>query len=134
MTRIDWSPSVPKEVAAIVAPMLDRWRCALPTWCHDLRILFDTELEEPAETQPQMEYRFAEITIGPDWLTEDAVARENILLHEICHLLTAPLVDFVDDALEVEGDDALAAIVFRRAYEGTVQDLTRAFLDAVGPR
>ena len=132
MTRIDWSPSVPMEVAGALAPILERWLFVVPSWCHVLRVVWDSGLgEHPAEVAAQAEYRYAEVTFGPTWLNEDAGSREDQVVHELCHLLVVPISDFVDDAMEADaGGDAFKVEQWRRANESTVQDLTRAFLDA----
>lgn len=128
VTRVTFTPSVPREVQQAMRLSLHRWLWLVPSWCHELRVVWDTGLDCPAAMQAQDEYRYAEIIMGPTWLDEDDDERESVVRHELAHLLIAPMVAWVDYA--IADMDEHAQETWRRALEGTVSDLTQAFGDA----
>jgi hypothetical protein len=51
--------------------------------------------------------------VFPKWLTEKKASREQAVVHELVHLLLAPLTEFYDDVIEPAKDGAKLA-----EYEG----------------
>jgi hypothetical protein len=128
--RVLYQDGVPLEVAGILQPLFDKWLKLVPTWCHEIEVSWN----EPDETEqgvvlaicPSVEYRRAEFAVFPKWLTEKKASREQAVVHELVHLLLAPLTEFYDDVIDRLGAK-LAEYVrtqHERAFESVVVDVT----------
>jgi hypothetical protein len=137
VTVLDFDMRVPPEVAASARPLFLRWLHLAPTWCHTLVILWDDAPgssaagTEAARVTAAPEYRRGTITLCSSWLTEEPGQREEMVRHELQHLVTWPLQQLWTDvsAIVRKGNKELGAALderWRLALEGCTQDLTRA--------
>lgn len=120
--------SMPKEVRAAAKPTFDAFLWLVPTWCHTLTVTFEStaEVDTAASCDAQPEYRQAHIALHQGWLTEDDKGRRRYIIHELCHLVVAPLALLTDSIVGKVFTDAGKPILeeqARVALEGVVQDL-----------
>ena len=120
---------VPSELREAFDPLLQRWLILLPGWCETLYVDFDDESKSLARTGTEHEYRRATITIGPGWLTSNE--RDNIILHELCHILNGPMVRqfnwFIKQHIEDEKMRQQLEEEWRDRLEGCTSDMEFAF-------
>lgn len=136
---------VPQEVVDSVQPLLERYgpivRDAVETFhiqfCEDSMIEGD---EFFAATSVKREYRSATIYIAPAWLRLPQDAREEVMAHEVCHVLTMPLRRAFTSLLEhffSSDEDALSSYVrerYEEADEEVVDSLAKVFVDLKAQR
>jgi hypothetical protein len=105
-----------------LAPLLARWipRLGLETWAIQWR--WDSGMSDLATCQAEAEYATAELLFHPALARHPREAIEEVVLHELCHCLTARLAGL---ALEQASVNELAG-----AEEDLVSRLTRLFLRA----
>jgi hypothetical protein len=134
--RRTWNRQMPAEVRAILEPLLDKWDFVLPGWCDQLILEWDTVENDDESTlrcQPQEEYRQIRVIVFGQWLIEQEENREEAVLHELAHTLSAPLLDHAEDMLELgkgKTDGKLLDELERRALERTNCDVTTALMRA----
>lgn len=123
--------ALPDTVAGIVDPFMAKWLRLVPSWCHILRLRYDSELKDTATIIGKPEYRDAVLTFGPqiaDALGDDDV--ERVVVHELLHLHQEQSRDVFLEALEFIPEGPFRE-TFRTRYhyanEGAVCDLTRCF-------
>lgn len=135
---VAWYPEVPADVRKSVEPILERWLWVVPTWCHDVRIKYAGDCEDPddksvATCEWSLPYRYARITIHGNWMgyTRD-VDRESAIVHELVHIALGPMSDqFMALVQELDPPEKLASWAERThdvSLEGAVVDLTRALM------
>ena len=133
-TCIEWDVAFPAEVKAAVEPMLKKYLHLVPRWCHTIHIDYKAEAEDgtAAENATDPEYRKATITFCAAWLDETPQARRRAVLHELLHIVLAPMARFTEcvlDGTSIEGTKKILDEQWRISYEGAVEDLTTALLD-----
>lgn len=131
----------PQEIRAALRPVLSDYLWLVPSWCQTLYVRWDDRPEEAdttASASAQPEYRQAQLTICPGWLGAVHASRRTALVHELLHLPLAPMVIEHSDLATRLLDDAPAFRGYsqeqwRRAFEGSVQDLAAAVSLLPGP-
>ncbi len=142
--RLIFEPNMPDEVAGALLDIFLRWAWVIPTACDEIRVFFDhtgyeaedeNDKDDPeifAACESLSEYHAARIHVYPRWLTEPEGSRERIIVHELGHIITAPLAEVADFVAErCSGDPLVRALVAehnRRACESTVTDLEKILL------
>lgn len=125
--KITWDVGVPDEVRASVEPLLADGLRLVPRWVADLAVEWVSDGEELASMSTQVEYRRATLTIHPNFLAQALPERQQVLRHEMLHLVTQPIVDVLADLIDAckvdKKMEAWAIEQSRRAKEGLVCDL-----------
>jgi hypothetical protein len=93
--KIEWRGDWPKETKPAVAALLRDVCWLVPAWCQALCVEWaESETEGTnAETLTNVPYRWATVRICPGWLTEPHAERRRVIVHELCHVLTAPAAE-----------------------------------------
>jgi hypothetical protein len=110
-----------------------------PGWVNKLFVYFDSSPSEDskhtmAEMHADYRYRRVYLTIYPKWFWEDDQSRRETVVHEACHVLTAPIANMIEEAVKAlcAGDKRMETF-FREqwaiANEATTEDMTRAFIE-----
>lgn len=106
MTRVEYDAKVPPEIRNAVDGVIRRWLHLLPTWCHDLYVMYDASSANMAEAGSDPEYRRADLVIGPHWLKDTPDGREETVRHEFCHVPLHPLTAWTKAMIDrLAGDD-----------------------------
>lgn len=139
MSEIVFDATVPPELRSALQPLLDEFKYLVPTWCHTVNISNSTEAkeEELACAQVLPEYRQAFICFSPLWIEAREDLRRDAVLHEILHISIEPMRQVLIDLLDSTYDDDRAGAAheqWRKAFEGTVCDLSRALRCSVDAR
>src|SRR5690606_33069749 len=91
---IRWDP-MPEAVRQIIRPLLVQYLWLLPTWCHLLRVGYQTDEEglegAQAVTSASVEYRHARIVFCGEWLTSNPTERRLTVIHELLHVPLAQM-------------------------------------------
>jgi hypothetical protein len=116
-----FSPNVPDEVKSSCKDLLIANEYLIPTWCNEVRIFWNAEGEPDAAAyiETSYSYRCASITICPPFLSEEPEDRELRIRHELCHIVSAPLVSYARSLANIFGadDDNIKALVDRESSE-----------------
>lgn len=85
-----------KEISGYIR----KWRAILylEDWYFETTYLHNQESEAAAAIKMQTEYKRATTIIEPKFWKEPKEAREMIIVHELCHCITEPLVRLAVDA------------------------------------
>lgn len=132
--KVIWKEEVPAEIRAAVEPHLTRWLGILPGWCEEIIMRWNADTTSASlQTDVRPEYRDVILEVCPSWLDLGEDSRECAVVHELCHVLAGPLVNFTRDTIWQMSDEgsALRGILQReceKAFEGVVEDQARAFL------
>lgn len=131
--RVWWSKSVPPEIREAVEPHVERWAFVLPGWVHELGISYDPNSANCAETKGDIAYRRAHIYVGPHFVQNEGPDREEIIRHELAHVVLHPLTDWTKDIVSrLAGDDERLAEWLREEWrqrlEGATCDIEAALL------
>lgn len=136
-TTVDYAVDMPKELRDAVRPHLDRWLWVVPPWCRIIHVCHRHACDDTpgivASNETSVEYRWARVAVYPAWLDQDDDERSRSALHELLHVILAPMHDVLSGVLEQTENEPFASTVeedFRRAMEGAVQDLTFALVEA----
>lgn len=130
--------SIPKEISKVLPVLFKQNAFLVPGWCHEVRVFWDSNPEEdggyasdsPAYTHTNYEYRHAEVWICPTFLDHSDYDKEQIVKHELGHIITAPLVDYVHSIFGMlDLDETLEEVIkteLQRHTEAVTEDLTIA--------
>lgn len=132
---IQWDPEMPAEVRAAVGPVLESRWAILPPWLREVRVEFSDLGEASAQANVSYPYRWFRLEIGAAWLVGDPATRQRELAHELCHVILAPIQEFVEDLLDHVGDaghQSMLRATWTDALEAATTDLGWA-LDGSGP-
>jgi hypothetical protein len=136
-TRIDFSADTPPEYSSAVLSIIEHFRWIIPTWCHALSVEYkwsdaDGDGRTRADCLAEPQYRQARIRFYASFLEMSDADRKNVIVHELLHIVTAPLARATEDALwaATMSDDArkLATKMRNEAEECVVEDLTCAVI------
>lgn len=91
------------------------------------------EDETQAATEIQAPYHEAMITTGPNF-PEDPVEQEEIIVHELCHILVAGMARAGDNIAQAAAASSRHALseLFSDAEETTVNSLAKLFIAKLG--
>lgn len=130
----DWSKDMPPEVRGALEPMLERYRRVWPRWLIRLGVAWKSTSERNAWAAIRTSYnnRDGQLWVFGDWLDLPADHRQQVILHEIGHMLLCPFDTQVSSVMEnfimQDGNEksqpykGLAEMV-HNASEQTVSDL-----------
>jgi hypothetical protein len=139
--RVIYSSDMPQEIHESVEPMMAKWAWIVPRLCDQIRIKWSEKPDDGDDgdeilgaSEVSSEYRVGTIYLYPAWLSESPVSRERVFVHELCHLVVAPLAEFADFITARCSEDLiLRAFVEefnRRTLEGVVTDMEQIMLRA----
>jgi hypothetical protein len=129
---------MPTEVRAALAPLLRSYLWIAPGWLRQLGVSYyrGGDGEGDASTNCDPEYRQAWIRLHAGWLDANPTQRRLEVIHELLHLPLAPVVEEHREAVDRLFEDGDAPKFketlqeqWRKAFEGTVQDLAFAILN-----
>lgn len=125
---------MPLEVVGALLPIVEKWEWIIPSICHELRVSFSSDGEDDGTVmavQLSPEYRACNLRVYPQWLKETKKERERAVVHELCHIIVAPLTEFTDDIIRRVGKPTAGVLreQHRRLYEGVVVDLTQSLFE-----
>lgn len=121
---------MPEDTRAQLRPYLEPWLWIVPRWCEEVWVRFtdchDTAL---AECDVRRDYRFATVTLGPDFLGALTVReRHETVLHELLHIHHATLNEVFGDLIDTYVTDGkqrdMLIVQKKRAIEMMIVDLT----------
>lgn len=143
--RVIYSDDMPKELFNAVEPLMAKWAWIVPRLCDQIRLKWSEAPDEGDDgdeilgaSEVSSEYRVGTIHLYPAWLSEAPVSRERVFVHELCHLIVAPLSELADFIMSrCSEDPVLRAFVDelnRRTLEGVTTDLEQVMLRAPLPQ
>jgi hypothetical protein len=126
----------PPEVRRSLAPLLRSYLWLVPGWCRQLGVGFQADGDgADASTSCDPEYRQAWIRFHSGWLDANPTQRRLEVIHEVLHIALAPMSGEQREAVDRLFDDgdapkykATLQEQWRKAFEGTVQDIAFAVL------
>lgn len=106
----------------------------IPSWCSSIHVRnWDHDHPESnggttvfASCSPQYEYRKATINLLADFWNEPPENRWNALIHEVCHIVLAPITTTTDILVpekDSDGDDNMDYPHYTACIESATQDL-----------
>ena len=136
-TTLRYSPTVPREVVAVVAPLFRRYVERLPIWVHEvvLKWVSTPEPDDTLQASTAMtasvlpEYRFAVLTVRPGFLSMDDAMRDEVFRHELAHVPVEPLWELCRRLIAQYEEGEVRDLLdeqLRLAGEGCVEDLRMA--------
>ncbi len=115
---------LPDALDAEIRKVVAEWRSFLPGWVDTLTVSYDdTDANSYASATAWWDQRSAGIAFHPMFWSLDARGRALTLLHEIGHVLMAPLDQCVETIIAERPRKALAERLWSDASEGYVNDL-----------
>ena len=131
--HIVWEESTRPAVRDLYERILTFHLGLIPAWCQRLYIDYDAHLGDGAALQVagHPEYRWARITVGPAALMSEPWHREEQFVHELYHLPLQPMHIVATDLRELAEESVPRKFLrecWRRAWEGAVCDLARAYM------
>jgi len=136
--EIDYGIELPPEYKAAVEPLIAKWLWLAPSWVRTLDVHYDNSATEAAAwVTTNFDYRRATIYLTGGWLYEEDPEREYMLVHELCHLFSSPLVNWFQRYINrtTEDESLLAGELNDRLaehVEGCTVDLSRALVEHRG--
>lgn len=138
-SRVEYRGEWPAEARAAVEASMAGLEWLIPDWCTELILRWDSAPPDAPDgtagaacTTACYEYRWACIRVYPSWLEGGPAERRQELVHELLHVFTAPLVEYVEkmaDRLLKEDAPKFHATVreeIRERQEAATQDLSHA--------
>lgn len=137
--RLLFKPGMPDEIREVLVPLLDKCSWVIPQWLDELKVAYspgptpDVEPGVLAAMEIQPEYRDAVLWIFGIWMQEPKDARERTIVHELTHLLAAPMQQMTDKLIETLCKDNAVIRPWveeqaRQALEATVCDTAEALM------
>ena len=127
------SSAVPDEVKAACEDILLKNEALIPGWVNEVRVYWDAEGDETehgsglaaAYMEASYAYRYASITICPPFLSEEKADREIRIRHELCHIVSFPLIMYVKHVAEtLSGEDDTVAQLVKKELSEKIESMT----------
>lgn len=113
---------IPEVLDGEILGLVSRWGDFLPRWVDTLTVIYDDTQPNIASADGVFEQRVAKLWIHPQFWSLDKRSRDITILHEIAHILMAPLDQCVDTIIKFRPENALAEKLYSDAVEGYVND------------
>ncbi len=136
--RVIYSSDTPKDVRDVLMDLFEKWSWLIPRICDQIRVYFteadpdDSGEEILAASETSSEYRVGSLYFYAKWWMESPLSRERVFVHEVCHIVVAPLAEQADFIVsKCSEDEVLRAFVEeqnRRVLEGVVTDMEQIML------
>lgn len=134
-----FSAAMPDEVKDSCKDLLVKNDYLIPSWCNEVRIYWDCAGDDndgalaAAYVETNYAYRYAAMYICPPFLSEELEDRDIRIKHELCHIVSSPLVSYVRDTVNILGkDENLSQLVSRESsekVEAMTEDLSYIILE-----
>ena len=126
---IRFEPDVPDEIKDFVEPILEKSKGFIPGWVEEFLIQYEPRRDARMPMRVSYRARYAVLVMTGLALTETQSERENTLLHELVHILLAPLACVAESWEEAlpEGVKPIMRRAFDDAVESVTEDCCRAF-------
>ena len=100
----------------------------MPGWAYSLTVSYDgTKLEDFADMAGSFQHREASMTLYPPFFDLDVAGQDDTILHEIGHVLQAPLDATFAVIQEEETSKEVAERLWEETSEGVVSDYAAVF-------
>lgn len=117
-----FSPDLPDEVKSSCKDILLNNEYLIPNWCNEVRIFWNPNGYDDGNASAYIDtsyaYRFAAIFICPPFLSEELDDREIRIKHELCHIVSTPVVSYVRDVANIVApEEPMNQLVVRESSE-----------------
>ncbi len=139
-TKFFYSETIPAEVLPAIKDKLSKYESLIPGWVQEVRVYWNGASSGDkvisGEASGDVAYRWARIVLCPAFLDETQSDREDTAIHELTHIILAPLTNFYAQILHYLDDqpdkvrDFIDAQMSERV-EGVTVDLTTALLKTI---
>jgi hypothetical protein len=127
----------PREVRRPLVAMAERYAWLIPAWCVEVHLRYQNANPQSstaiAKTSVNYEYRAAYIVVFSSWFDGDEHQRRKNLAHEFCHIINAPLADYVADViLKITPDPTLQAVILEehaKRVESITEDMASIVIE-----
>lgn len=121
--QIEWEPDIPDEIKEAIDPFLTEFLWLLPPWLQSLTLGYRCrQTDDAAITTVNKSYRWAVVTIGSPYLLYNNEERRDAIIHEILHMVQAPLQHVVERLLKGD-EESFEYKTYRDALECVITDL-----------
>jgi len=129
--KLNLDKNLRPDLSAKVAALINQHKWIIPTWLHTLSVsIGHGETDIVAKCHVDHEYRQATIQIFDRFATENNEFQESTIIHELIHIHTSPIIDYVKTTLdETIKDDTQRNLITQqldRLHEGITCDLEYA--------
>lgn len=115
--------ALPDSLDSEIRCLIQRWRGMLPGWVDLLTVTYDdTDSDDYASANAMFDQRCATIAIHPLFWSLNERSRALAILHEIAHVLMAPLDQAVETIIQTRPKRSTAEKLYSDACEGFVND------------
>lgn len=127
----------PKEIAPVLMEHAERCAWLIPAWCVEVHLRYQNANPQSstaiARTSVNYEYRAAYVTVFSSWFDGDEHQRRKNLAHEFCHIINAPLADYVTDLIpKIVPDPAFQAVILEehaKRVESITEDMATMVIE-----
>ena len=136
---VSWN--VPEELKKDIRKHVGYLIKLCPGWVQKLTVEYTTSIPYGehcrASTTCDYRYRNVHLNIYPAWIWLNEQDKKTTIVHEACHILVAPIQQFIEDMVESylpnnkENKD-FAHAMWDVAHEASVEDMAHAFIDSGG--
>jgi len=114
---------LPDALDAEIRKTCETWRGMMPGWVDTLIVSYDdTDPNNYASASALFDQRTAAIAVHPAFWSLDERGRNLVIVHEMAHVLMAPLDQAVDTIITTKPKRATAEKLYADACEGFVND------------
>lgn len=129
--RTTWT-GVPEDLRAAVMPLLQEHRRLLPGWVKLLGVKYDEDMTDAyASAASEQNYGRATLTFGSGWLNLDAAEREWVVVHELGHVIVAPLERAIEEI--IAGLPKKLGAMCQARYESALEESVSCLAYALVP-
>ncbi|MEO7367531.1 MAG: hypothetical protein ABIZ36_06215 [Gemmatimonadaceae bacterium] len=138
MTRILFTSGMSEEVRFAIEPHIRKWAFLVPAWCEEVNVTWqDDDTDGALNVEVFYEYRRADLNVLPNFLTGER-CRERNVVHELLHIITAPLANTCQamrEAVKKHAPDIedWATEIIRQSDEAVTCDLTNLVMNSLAP-
>ncbi len=127
--------SLPKEVLESCRDIFLANEDLIPEWCHEVIIKWDSDADNNSDETISAYvvtsycYRNATIHLCPQFLSALPEVKQTIIQHELFHIVSQPLIEYVKDVVGImtKDDKVLKKIIWHQIsekMESMTEDLT----------
>ena len=124
---VTWREPVPPEVQTAIVPYLDRYATLFPGWIEELSVAYEPDRDASMATSINYRNRWVILRVTGEWLMLPQRERDVAVLHEITHVLLAPLQNVTEEIKKsFLKEDAFAREMVDDGFESVCEDVARA--------
>lgn len=129
--EVRFDDEVPKEIHALVRPVIEQEMWLLPSWLQLLFVRYTTPNDNHTSmsTTPNEEYRSGTLYIHPSWINGNEGTRATEIRHEFIHFPIDTLAEVIQEVINLQTNEDVKRILgrdLRKAVERCVVDLEQA--------